>query len=263
MTILPSGSIALERPSIQSLYLDIRFNGTSLASGTGFVAESAVGPVLLTARHNVTGRDHETDRPLSDTGGIPNEVCIWHVSAMYGINVRHHMIESLLDSSGSPRWHEHVTEQGPADFVALPLTRLEDVSLFPYSLGAGEPGIRVAAAERVSVVGFPFGLNAETGGTAIWATGFIASEPKLNYKGLPIFLIDCRTRQGQSGSAVVAYRGIGETVATEEGDMELLSEPACRFLGLYSGRVNEKSDIGMVWKAEAIRDLIATLKFSH
>lgn len=258
MTIFPAAPFSLERPSVQSLYLDIRFKGTSLGSGTGFVADSPVGPVLITARHNVTGRHNETGVPLSKTCGIPDEIGIQHVSKMYGPSVRPLMVEPLLDSTRQPLWREHPTLGAKADFVALPLTRLHDVGLFPYSLGVGDPSVRVAPAEPVSVVGFPFGLTA-AGLTAIWATGFVATEPKLNYDGLPIFLVDCRTRKGQSGSAVIAYRGPGTAAAMEDGTTAILVAPACRFLGVYSGRINEDSDIGIVWKAEAIRELVSSL----
>jgi len=47
-----------------------------------------------------------------------------------------------------------------ADFVALPLTQLNDVQLYPYTLGVGDPAILIAPAEVVSVVGFPFGITA-------------------------------------------------------------------------------------------------------
>ncbi len=31
------------------------------------------------------------------------------------------------------------------------------------------------------------------------------------------------------------------------------------FLGIYSGRLSEDSDIGMVWKATAIRELLESI----
>jgi hypothetical protein len=34
---------------------------------------------------------------------------------------------------------------------------------------------------------------------------------------------------------------------------------AWRLLGVYSGRINEQSDLGMVWKLSAIRELVASL----
>jgi hypothetical protein len=37
------------------------------------------------------------------------------------------------------------------------------------------------------------------------------------------------------------------------------NKPVTRFLGIYSGRINKDSDIGIVWKAEAIRELIESV----
>ena len=101
----------------------------------------------------------------------------------------------------------------------------------------------------VSVIGYPFGLL--TGGLpiGIWATGFVASEPDFNaYGDMPTMLIDCRTRQGQSGAPVLAFRE-GGAVSMTDGSTQILSGPAKRFLGIYSGRINDDSDLGIVWKA--------------
>ena len=89
----------------------------------------------------------------------------------------------------------------------------------------------------------------------MWATGFMASEPDVDFQELPLMLIDCRTRQGQSGSAVVAYRS-GGTCAMEDGTTAIFGEPVQRLLGCYSGRVNRESDLGLVWKASAVQEII-------
>jgi hypothetical protein len=106
----------------------------------------------------------------------------------------------------------------------------------------------------VSVVGFPFGIAAG-GGLPIWATGFIASEPQVDYEHLPIFLIDCRSRPGQSGSPVIAYRSGG--AVTTGGGVSVFTGSVFRLLGIYSGRINEQSDIGRVRKTTAIQELVA------
>jgi hypothetical protein len=36
--------------------------------------------------------------------------------------------------------------------------------------------------------------------------------------------------------------------------------PATKFLGIYSGRVNAESDLGIVWKASAIKELVEAIK---
>lgn len=246
--------ISISEPSLKSLLIELRFNGQPLSTGTAFVATSARGPVLITNRHNVTGRHQETGEPLSKTSGVPNEVVVFHNRANHlGSWVAR--VEPLY-SNDKPLWFEHPTLGAKADFVALPLTQLNDVQLYPYTLGVGDPTILVAPAEVVSVVGFPLGLTA-SGCLAVWATGFVATDPDIDYANLPIFLIDCRSRQGQSGSAVIAQR-TGGAVATEQGVM-VGGGVMTRFLGIYSGRVNAESDLGFVWKASSLQQLVTSI----
>jgi hypothetical protein len=245
----------IEKPSVQSLYIDMTFNGKPLASGTAFIVTSARGPLLITARHNVTGRHQDTGQPLSKLGSIPN-----------AIRVCHHRLNRLgewvmgyepLYEDEKPRWIEHPILKEKADFVALPLSQLREVQLYPYDMAAQGPDIAVGPAEVVSVVGFPFG-RAAGGVFAIWVTGHIASEPAINYKGLPGFLIDCRSRPGQSGSPVIAYRS-GGGFNTASGGFAISAGPTVKFLGVYSGRIAEESDLGVVWKASAIMELINSI----
>jgi hypothetical protein len=247
----PAPQITIAEPSVKSLLIEMRANGNPIGTGTAFVASAPRGPVLITNRHNVTGRHQQTGQPLSPTGAIPDEVAIIHNRA----NQLGHWVSRIepLYSNGVALWLEHPTIGAQADFVALPLTQLGDVQLYPYTLGVGDPAIIVAPAEVVSVVGFPFGLTAG-GALAVWATGFVATDPDIDYSNLPIFLIDCRSRPGQSGSAVIAYR-TGGAVATEQGVM-VGGGVMTRFLGIYSGRINAESDLGFVWKAAAIRELV-------
>jgi len=233
----------------------LQVDGQVLGSGTGFVANSAVGPVLMTNLHIVTGIHPETGIILSPTGGVPNEILIHH-------NLADHLgqwiprTESLLEN-GEPRWLRHPRLGPETDFVALPLRELNDTVLFPHSLGLGDPLIVVGPAEKVSVVGFPFGIR--TGGSlALWTTGYVASEPQIDHDGRPIFLIDCRARPGQSGSPVIAQRS-GGMLPLEDGSSKVFSGPVSRFLGIYSGRINPESDLGIVWKAEVIKELVASL----
>ena len=255
MAAQPPTPINIAEPSVKSLIIELRVNGQPLSSGTGFVAMAPRGPVLITNRHNVTGRHQDTGQPLATNGGIPDSVQIMHNRlGQFGHWVPR--IEPLIGFTGLPLWVEHPTFGATADFVALPLTQLVDVELRAYTLGVGDPQIIVAPAEVVSVVGFPFGLAAG-GCLAIWVTGFMATDPDIDYANQPVFLIDCRSRPGQSASAVIAHR-TGGAVNTSQGLMVGVGIQA-RFLGIYSGRINAQSDLGKVWKAEAIRDLVATV----
>jgi hypothetical protein len=47
-------------------------------------------------------------------------------------------------------------------------------------------------------------------------------------------------------------------VLLEDGSMISDGLPRFRLLGVYSGRINPESDIGMVWKTSAVREILAT-----
>lgn len=251
-----STQTVIRRPSVQSLYIELAFNGTKLSSGTAFIVQTAKGPHLITNRHNVTGRNQNTGQTLSSTAGVPNQIVIWH-NAAGSLGNWSSVVESLFNPDGSPRWIEHPRLGAKADFVALPLTQLDGVSLVPHELTHTGPDFVVGPAEIVSVIGFPFGMAA--GGLfAVWATGFIASEPDLDIDGLPIMYVDCRSRQGQSGSPVLAYRW-GGTVQMRDGSTAMIPGEFSRLMGIYSGRINNDSDLGIVWKTSAISEMVNAL----
>lgn len=110
---------------------------------------------------------------------------------------------------------------------------------------------------EMSTADFPFG-PASGGSLAIWATGFMATEPEIDYNNQPTFLIDCRARPAQCGLAVIAHRNDG-MVTLEGGGTAAFSGPVTRFLGIYSRRINEQSDLGIVWKASSIKELIDSI----
>ena len=248
-----AGSIAV--PSVQSLFLELRFRGQVLGTATGFVVCGKHGYYLVTNRHNVTGRHQDTGKPLSKMAGVPDEVAIQH-NALGALGSWTKTVEPLFTDS-IPRWYEHPRLGSKADFVALPLSQLAGIQIYPYDLANPGPPIHVGPADSVSVVGFPFGRSV-AGYVAIWASGFLASEPDLDYDQLPVMLIDCRTRPGQSGSPVIAHRS-GGMVPTIGGGSAVYSGPVTRFLGIYSGRIQHESDLGFVWKASALAELMAKL----
>jgi hypothetical protein len=92
----------------------------------------------------------------------------------------------------------------------------------------------------------------------VWATGFLAQELSLVTPDNPVFLIDCGTRSGQSGSAVIAYRA-GTYRTRKEGRFQstLSPTPIWEFLGVYASRVNKNSDLGKVWHVSAVEEVLA------
>lgn len=73
--------------------------------------------------------------------------------------------------------------------------------------------------------------------------GIIEKLKKVTHYEVPTFLVDAKTREGQSGSPVIYCN---KTSNKEETFL----------LGIYSGRVHENSDLGYVWKTELIKEII-------
>lgn len=248
--------IEISLPSVMSLYIEMFFDETCLSSGTGFLCRGKSGrPYLITNRHNVTGRNQETGKCLDEkTLAIPNLLKITHnKTGLLGETIV--TVEPLYSPDDVPLWIEHPHLGNKADFVAVPLSQLNQVNLIFYEL-QNQPDIKIRVSDVISVVGYPFGKKIQ--GTAVWATGFVASEPNINYENLPVFLIDCRSREGQSGSAVIAHRNDG-TFSDSRGNRILAGDPVTKLLGVYSGRINKESDLGMVWKCSAIAELLQSI----
>jgi hypothetical protein len=157
-----------------------------------------------------------------------------------------------------PYWIEHSELADKADLVALNLRSGDDLSRYPYYLETelDRFNIEIGPAENVSVVGFPFGRSVQR--FPIWATGFLAQDLSLVTPESPTFLIDCRTRQGQSGSPVLAYRAGNYRKRTEGKVIVTMSPtPVWELLGIYSARINRESDLGVVWHVSVIEDILA------
>lgn len=136
--------------------------------------------------------------------------------------------------------------------MAIPVSIPDTCTIYPLDLASGVFDMIVSPSEPVSIVGFPLGL-ASAGKFPIWKTGHVASDLDLDYEGKPLFLIDATTKPAMSGSPVIARR-IGSYRSTAGLN---LGADAVRFLGVYSGRVNENIDasIGYVWKPHVIDDI--------
>jgi hypothetical protein len=163
--------------------------------------------------------------------------------------------QKLLKGDGSAAWLEHPRWGRRVDVVALPLGNLSDeLELHPYQLDSSAMQLRTQVSEFVNIIGFPFGRTA--GGVfAIWTKGAIASELDVDFDDLPCFLIDARTREGQSGSPVIAYSPGGPTTMAD-GSLAFMQGPIANLLGVYSGRINEESDLGVVWKVSVINEIL-------
>ncbi|MDQ5771014.1 trypsin-like serine peptidase [Thiothrix subterranea] len=245
----------INQNSIRVLYIEMYFNDINLASGTAFFVNSSKGPVFITNRHNLTGCHQETGKPLDTKNlAVPNNIRFrvlgshepfWYAFDLY-----------KDDDFNEPIWIEHPQFGSSIDVAGILISEISNaIHLF---VNLEEDWHKWQVGDRVHVLGFPFGLNDNF---AIWSTGYIASEPATDYKNLPSFLIDCRARPGQSGSLVIARFKPGDVVKYKDELYQAKTEMV-HFIGIYSGRINKESDLGIVWKMDVLRDLVAAIE-SH
>lgn len=105
------------------------------------------------------------------------------------------------------------------------------------------------AGVLVFIVGYPYRLT--TGPSLpLWIRGTVASNPLFGYdaggKSYPLWLIDARTRRGQSGAPVMRYRPPGTLLFRNDGQPGRSNFPDSDLLGVYSGRTSDESDLGFV-----------------
>lgn len=226
-----------------------------MATATAFVGMFDQKLALITNRHVVTGRHQETNQVLHPTGAVPDTFTVFH-------NAEGAQLEwapttlPLIDEQGASLWQEHPALGSAVDVVALPLPDLEGVAVYPFL--PQHPGTELSHSIGgfLSIVGFPFGRIG--GGPATWIKGALASEPSMDYNGLPAFLVDSRTRVGQSGSPVLLYQHSG-AASFPDHTLRELAHPVEFFLGIYSGRIHAESDLGIVWRRQVVADLLAAL----
>lgn len=247
-----SGLSLVQQMSCSSLYIETYFNEHSVAVGTGFATTNSEGKLLLvTNRHIVTGRHQDTDKPLHRDAITPTRLAIFRTKWDQEGTLRWVSDERpLYDGSRSPLWVEH-SLGAQVDVAALPLDS-QGFDTLAVSLKPKRDFENPVQPQPVHIIGFPFGKRVGRG-EAIWVTGTIASDPGVPYEGLPCFLVDCRSREGQSGSPVFIYSDGHYTRPWEE----TTTNPFCSLVGVYSGRINAQSDLGRVWTIAAIADVVA------
>lgn len=249
--------MTLAPPSVQSLFLSATARGNALSTATGFVVMHEGQPYLITNWHVVSGRNPNDGQPIDKWAATPDTLNVRHLlPPVPGSNqLRWQDFAEPLYNDEAPRWLEHPVHKRKVDAVALPLTNVTGAQLIPYELTIPPASqLKAVVSDFVNIVGFPFGITAG-GSFGIWTKGAIASEPEVNFNDLPCFLIDARTRQGQSGSPVIAFATGNATMAN--GFISVIHAPGLsNLLGVYSGRINKESDLGMVWKNAAITEIL-------
>ncbi len=252
-------------------------NGKAISKATGFFYESQNSELfLITNWHVVTGR-HPSTPARSKSGAVPCVLrCKLHARQKSAGAIRLSQLVQLdetinSDDGNNPEWLEHPGHRHRVDVVAIKIGKRQELEnqctfhiLNQYK--DFEQRYKHEVMDDVFVIGYPWGLSSSGGALPVYKRGSIASEPVIDYLGLPRFLVDCRTARAMSGSPVIVeHSGIWKpTKGAISGDS--IIGTLTNFIGVYSGRLlsqdaldipqDEVSEIGIVWKKEALDAIV-------
>lgn len=244
--------------SVIPLYLETlkKVNGEerTVSSATGFIYKKNGLYYLITNWHVVTGKspDNLKDIVINNLNiSDPEKLLIYFHGIKLGTWIT---LEIKLKDRKGPIWLEH-PNKSKVDVVAIPL-KLRVKELLQIKINAindilQNQEIMVHPSMNVSIIGFPFGFST-FGKFPIWKTGQIASDIDIDINELPLFYIDAATRGGMSGSPVLCRTN---SYFTKQGFV-MSTGYQQRFLGIYSGRLPNDSDIGKVWKTKCIDEIV-------
>jgi hypothetical protein len=263
------GDAELERfiaaPTFMALRIRALFNNVELGVGTGSVVlldGNPESPVLVTARHVLAGRRWDNNRKMDDHGRLPDQVMIRYPTP--DSDQWEERAEALYDDNEVPLWWESPEANHRIDVVALPLTNYDEgvttVPLRDYGMKSTE-GPVLGPSSVVSIIGYPFDTKTADG-YAIWAQGAIATDLTVDFNEFPTFLVDSRTRPGQSGAPVIYYNDGGRAYRMASGDYLEPGREVISILGIYSGRINDESDLGLVFKREMVQEILTAKRRS-
>lgn len=248
-----------------TLRIELLKNGVIQGSGTGFLIsvptdnKDAVRIVLVSNKHVLLYGDEIAVTFTMMKNGLPE----------YGKTVR------LPISNMRPNVVGHPDPE--VDVAALVCTGI--FNLFPnqlyfktisYELLSDFTEQELSVAENVYFVGYPDGRYDAKNNLPLIRTGLISSNPKLDYNGKPIFIIDAQVFPGSSGSPVY----INYTVEDFKNNRIVLSDhPNIKILGIIAktmirknqlqsipvGTINVTEEVlglGIVFKSTVIKETV-------
>ena len=255
----------------QILYTTLRVecldkNGNLFSIGTGFllqrpVAENKIKMYLVSNKHVLCGADSIA---ISFTKMKNGEAEIGNV-----VRVPITKIQGNIVSHKDPDVDIAILECTGL-FLLLPDQLYFKAVSYDMLATFEEPELSVA--ENVYFIGYPDNRFDEKNNLPLIRTGMIASHPKYDYNGKPIFIIDAQVFPGSSGSPVY----IDLTYENMKNGQIVIGKRNLKLLGIVSATMirnnqlksiqtgtkfltEEVLGLGIVYKATAIKDLIDSM----
>jgi hypothetical protein len=244
--------------------------GQPLSHGSCFFWVHAGRTFLVTNWHNLSGRNSDSGQPLHSMAALPDRITFWTYKQVSKpdadgyFQIEYVPVEVILcdEHIENHRWFEHPKFSSRVDIGAIDITELiVGLAVRHANEVESDAILPVTASQDVFILGFPFGrlVNAPA---PIWKRGTVALDPAFDPDGLPKILVDSATREGMSGSVVIARHIIaGGSVRRKDGTQsgKLIYARKDLVIGIYSGRHYpdlEKAQLGIVWKRSAIEETV-------
>lgn len=248
--------------SLTTLQLAIGFTETNIifSTATGFIFKYDDKYYLITNWYNVTGRNPQTNEPLSESHlGIPNVILTY-------VRIKNGNGQSKLETiflyedieMTKPKWLVHPVYKEKVDVIAIELNINEEFIYLPINESNFENNILPEVGDDCFVLGYPF-EELRYLGLPIWKKASISSEPSLNEEQLPKILIDTATRPGLTGAPVIYQRNGIHNLKDGVLSNDTIIGRIRGFLGVYSGRIGKgeiHAQLGIVWKSKVIEEII-------
>jgi len=252
-------------------------NEQVVSQGTGFFyarqdTNKSTVLFLVTNYHVLTGfSPAEAKVPIGD-----NIAFQFHLSDIETGNVKTIRFP-LFTKNSKPVWIQSVSFP-KADLAIIPIiaSLYQECKVSCISSEWGKGNLKIRPTTLVTLVGYPYGYYDRENALPIWKTGSVASEPKVDFEGKPLFLVDVSAFPGMSGSPVFAISyGMYET---EKGDTRVGG--IRKFLGVYASMEMRKKEkyleeiiheakigvidyesleLGHVWKADLILETVKSI----
>lgn len=250
---------------------DIDGNEVLLGRATAFCDTWAGQQYLITNWHNVTGRDPATGQPVALDCVVPSFIRA-HFLRLHATEngpafapVDTFPLDIPIRDARDPCWIMHESGQ-VIDVAAVALPNDERRYVIPMVDVVEEFNPQLEIGEELFILGFPRGLR-PIGNPPIWKRASIATEPLWLANEEHCFWVDSATREGMSGSPVIARALSAEDNARHIGNEPLKHDTLIVFkkpvalVGVYSGRIGVRdaleAQIGKVWRAAVIQEMLA------
>lgn len=252
--------ILLDPFSISSVPIYMYRNETCLSHGTGFFYKKNSDTYLVTNLHNLSGKNLETGKCLSNNGGIPNKI----IFRFYCINSEKKLIQctlnvELYNQDENSIWFNHKNDK--IDIALLKMNTFRECTVFAINESNCQDML-IQVGMEAFVLGFPVRMFTDI--IPIWKRATIASEYDLNVNNMHQFLIDTATYSGMSGAPVILR---STSYRDNKGNVShvISHNIPTKFIGIYSGRLSldnatdkdlTRAQLGIVWKKELIDEII-------